>query len=135
MIIKHASHPQCNLIHGTVSGARMAPTLAPELNMPVANDLSFLGKYSAVALMAAGKLPASPNANIARENIKPKTDTEKIEIPIHPRAVVMPSPIGIDKAWIRAPSDQIIMAMAYPFLVPSLSIIRPANNIENAYTN
>ena len=27
----------------------MAPTLAPELKIPVANDLSFLGKYSAVA--------------------------------------------------------------------------------------
>ena len=75
MIINAASQPQFSAIHGTVSGARIAPTLAPELKIPVANDLSFLGKYSAVALMAAGKFPASPKPSTARENIKPITET------------------------------------------------------------
>ncbi len=59
----------------------MAPTLAPELKIPVANDLSFLGKYSAVAFIAAGKLPASPNARTALENIKPTTETLNAAIP------------------------------------------------------
>ena len=75
IIINAVCHPQCNAIQGTVSGASIAPTLAPELKIPVANDLSFLGKYSAVALIAAGKLPASPNANTARDIIKPKIET------------------------------------------------------------
>ena len=76
----------------------MAPTLAPELKIPVANDLSFLGKYSAVALMAAGKFPASPNASIALENIKPITDTENPAIPNQPKIVDIVSPIGIAAA-------------------------------------
>ena len=37
--MKAASHPQLILIHGTVNGASIAPTLAPELNIPVAKDL------------------------------------------------------------------------------------------------
>src|SRR5258706_4983243 len=93
-----ASHPQFILIQGTVNGARIAPTLEPELKMPVAKDLSFFGKYSAVALMAAGKLPASPNANTARENLNPKTETEKPAIPAQPKIVEIFSPIGIANA-------------------------------------
>lgn len=65
MIKKAASQPPCLAIQGTVNGASMAPTLAPELNIPVANDLSFFGKYSAVALIAAGKLPDSPKPSTA----------------------------------------------------------------------
>ena len=38
----------------------MAPTLAPELKMPVASERSLCGNHSAVVLMAAGKLPDSP---------------------------------------------------------------------------
>ena len=34
----------------------MAPTFAPELKIPVAKARSFFGKYSAVALIAAGKI-------------------------------------------------------------------------------
>ena len=71
MIKKADSQPHFETIQGTDNGAKMAPTLVPELNIPVANDLSFFGKYSAVALMAAGKLPASPNPKMALENIKP----------------------------------------------------------------
>src|SRR5688572_6728750 len=98
MIINAASQPQFTRIHGTVSGASIAPTFVPELKIPVANDLSFLGKYSAVALMAAGKFPASPNARIALENIKPITDIENPAIPNHPKTADMVSPIGIAKA-------------------------------------
>ena len=61
MMMKAASHPQFSAIHGTVNGARIAPTLVPELKIPVANDLSFFGKYSAVALIAAGKVSGFPN--------------------------------------------------------------------------
>ena len=50
---------------GMVTGAMSAPTEAPALNIEVAKALSFLGKYSAVVFMAAGKLPASPRARMA----------------------------------------------------------------------
>ena len=43
-----------------MSGARMAPTLVPELKMPVASERSLCGNHSATVLMAAGKLPDSP---------------------------------------------------------------------------
>ena len=49
-----------------VKGAMSAPTDAPALNMAVAKARSFLGKYSAVTLIAAGKLPASPSASTQR---------------------------------------------------------------------
>ncbi len=51
---------------GIVAGATRAPTEAPALKIEVANARSFLGKYSAVTLMAAGKLPASPSARMQR---------------------------------------------------------------------
>lgn len=49
-----------------VNGAASAPMVAPALKILVAKALSFLGKYSAVALIAAGKFPASPNARTKR---------------------------------------------------------------------
>ena len=58
-------HPNCFAIQGTVRGARMAPTLAPELKIPVASDRSRLGNHSAVVLIAAGKFPDSPNPSTA----------------------------------------------------------------------
>jgi hypothetical protein len=57
-MIKAHCQPQLMRIQGTVNGASIAPIFVPEFHIPVANDLSFLGKYSAVALIAAGKLPA-----------------------------------------------------------------------------
>src|SRR5205809_1872542 len=107
-----ASHPQLAAIHGTVSGAKMAPTFDPELNMPVAKDRSFLGKYSAVALMAAGKLPDSPNPNTALENIKPAMATGTPAIPNHPAKADIPLPTGIAAECNMAPSDQIMIATA-----------------------
>ena len=59
-----------------VAGATRAPMDAPELKIEVAKALSFLGKYSAVTLMAAGKLPASPRARIQRAATKSQTLVE-----------------------------------------------------------
>src|SRR6185503_2923110 len=111
-IINAASQPQCFPIHGTVSGASTAPILAPELKIPVDNDLSFLGKYSAVAFIAAGKFPASPNASIALENIKPKTEMENPAMPNQPNTAATPSPIGTAAACTIAANDQMTMAHA-----------------------
>lgn len=72
------SHPHSSAITGTVSGATMAPTFAPELKIPVAKARSFFGKYSAVALIAAGKLPASPSASTQRQTTKAVTLTIEI---------------------------------------------------------
>ena len=61
---------------GIVAGAARAPTDAPALKIDVANARSFLGKYSAVVLIAAGKLPASPSARIALAAMNIHTLTE-----------------------------------------------------------
>ena len=66
MMMKAISQPQARAKRGMVAGAARAPTEAPLLKMEVEKARSFLGKYSAVALMAAGKLPASPTARIMR---------------------------------------------------------------------
>ena len=66
MITKAISHPQARANRGIVAGAASAPTDAPLLKIEVEKARSFFGKYSAVALMAAGKLPASPTARIIR---------------------------------------------------------------------
>ena len=65
MIKKAISQPHFAAMIGMVSGAMSAPIEEPELKMEVAKALSFLGKYSAVALIADGKLPPSPRARIA----------------------------------------------------------------------
>ena len=52
--------PQVNASQGTIAGAIIAPTLAPELKIVVASVRSFLGNQSATALIADGKLPPSP---------------------------------------------------------------------------
>src|SRR5687768_3230543 len=84
-MIKVLSHPHFSAIHGTVSGASTAPIFAPELKIPVAKARSFLGKYSAVALIAAGKFPDSPNPSTALEAIKPNTETGINPNPAHAR--------------------------------------------------
>ena len=95
IITNAVCQPHCSAIHGTVSGARMAPIVVPELNIPTASDLSFLGKYSAVALIAAGKFPHSPIAKNDLAKMKPSTEAGIAESPIHPRAVLKLLPIGI----------------------------------------
>ena len=132
-IIKNVnSHPQCEAIHGTVSGASKAPIFEPELKIPVAKERSFLGKYSAVALIAAGKFPDSPNPKTALAIINPRTDTDMVENPISVANGLNKAPRFSAYAWIIAPTDQMIKAIAKPHLVPRRSIKRPANNIEIA---
>ena len=62
MIMKDISQPQYFAISGIESGAASAPTDDPELKIEVANARSFFGKYSAVTLIAAGKLPITKSA-------------------------------------------------------------------------
>ena len=66
--------PHVNVIHGTTSGVAIAPTLVPELKIPVASARSRFGNHSAVTLIAAGKLPASPIPSAKRANMNPATD-------------------------------------------------------------
>ena len=73
MIIKVISQPHARASNGIVAGAAKAPTDAPLLNIEVEKALSFLGKYSAVTFMAAGKLPASPTAKIKRHERNSQT--------------------------------------------------------------
>ncbi len=68
--------PNESVIHGTTSGVARAPTLVPELKIPVARARSRLGNHSAVTLIAAGKLPASPSPSANRATMKPATDAE-----------------------------------------------------------
>ena len=49
-------------------GARIAPTFAPELKMPVASERSFWGNHSATVFIAAGKFPDSPSPRKKRAN-------------------------------------------------------------------
>ena len=59
-------------MNGTVSGAIIAPILAPELKIPVAKALSFFGNHSATVLIAAGKFPASVNPKAPLATKKPR---------------------------------------------------------------
>ncbi|MNI76064.1 hypothetical protein D3C73_1322680 [compost metagenome] len=133
-------------MYGMVTGAAKAPTVAPALKILVANARSFLGKYSAVALMAAGKFPASPRASTkrAKMNSERLVDKIKVVLPTVESAcfapaklmaqvpVIMPEVAIPQKAWIHAPTDQIPMAQRKPFLVSIQSTKRPATNIDPA---
>src|SRR6476469_707669 len=77
VIIKAHCQPQLSAMNGTESGAAIAPMLEPELKMPVANALSFLGNHSATVLIAAGKFPASLTPKTERTTPKPKTPFAK----------------------------------------------------------
>ncbi len=78
--------------------------------MPVARERSFFGKYSAVALIAMGKLPASPIASTARESIKPAIDTGITARPMAALSEAIPAPIGTENACMIAPVDQMAIA-------------------------
>ena len=132
MIMNDISHPQNFAISGIESGAASAPTDEPELNIDVANARSFFGKYSAVTLIAAGKLPASPSASTARQARNSHTD---VVMPIMPRKPTafnaeVPTP---QPAWRHAPSDQMKIAQRYHFFVPSRSMNLPAKRLQSAY--
>src|SRR6476661_2565258 len=91
----------------------MAPILEPELKMPVARALSFLGNHSAVVLIAAGKLPDSVKPKAALATKKPRVDFTKA----CPIAAIL----------------QATIATAYPSLLPHLSIRRPTPSSPMAY--
>src|SRR5690606_1776172 len=131
-----------------VSGAANAPTVAPALKILVANPRSFFGKNSAVALIAAGKLPDSPIARIIRAKTNNVTLTE-ITAPTSPTAPIsslafskptnqlpvrIPDVAIPQKAWRHAPTDQTPIDHRNPLLVSIQSTNLPANNIEPAYT-
>ena len=101
---------------GMVAGATRAPTDAPALKIEVAKARSFLGKYSAVVLMAAGKLPASPRASMQRAAMKSHTlmlaiaraaaepaSTAAISLTdAYPSMCIVAQP---QAAWRQAPAD------------------------------
>ena len=101
------------------------------MKIEVAKARSFLGKYSAVTLIAAGKLPASPAASTARHARKSHTDAVMPIMPRKPAALShsVPTP---QAAWRHAPSDQMKIAHRYPFFVPSLSMNLPAKRLHSA---
>ena len=122
--------PHVSVIHGTTSGATSAPTLVPELNTPVASARSFFGNHSAVALIEAGKLPASPSASANRARLKPATvptrltkakpveaemSTDGIAGPLYRCATACPIAARLQNE----------MARAKPIFVPSRSISGP----------
>ena len=141
MMTKAHSQPKCLARGGMVSGATSAPMEAPELKTEVAKARSLFGKYSAVTLMAAGKLPASPKAS--RQRAARKAHIETVEISTAPSptacsiAVAEPYPVTASvrrphMAWAQAPALQMTMAQVYPFRVPSQSTSRPANSMKKA---
>src|SRR4051794_17816876 len=72
-IRKVERHPQAAAMKGMLRGAMTVATLAPELKIAVEKARSRLGNHSAVALMAEGKLPASPKPRATRAASKPLT--------------------------------------------------------------
>ena len=119
MMIKAISQPQALASSGIVSGAMSAPMDAPALNIDVANARSFFGKYSAVVLIAAGKLPASPSASTLRATRKQYMLTVEISTAVSPVACISstalcsPTTFSVmipQRAWRQAPADHIPMA-------------------------
>ena len=143
MMMNAISQPKCLARTGMVSGAAKAPTEAPELKIEVAKARSFLGKYSAVTLMAAGKFPASPRARMARQTRKshtlsvamataivlPASTARRASIESRPSTSIVTQP---HPACIHAPSDHIKIAQRYPFFMPIQSTNLPANRQATA---
>src|SRR6218665_2673797 len=146
MIIKDISHPHRSAILGMINGADRAPTAAPALKILVAKALSFLGKYSAVVLIAAGKFPASPTANTKRAKMNSITlvlptsatlstvfiisfDSSK---PTNQCPVKIPDAAIPQYACKQAPRDQTPIAQRKPFFVSIKSTNFPANSILTA---
>ena len=109
MMMNASSHPKNFASDGMVSGATSAPTDAPELNTDVANARSFFGKNSAVTLIAAGKLPASPNARNPRHTRNSHTETDAIA-----PATAVPFSTARSAATVSTPSTNQHVAMPHP---------------------
>ena len=91
----------------------IAPTFVPALKIPTARARSLRGNHSATAFKLAGKTPASPNPSTARATMNAVSDDT--------------NPCAI------AAKLQVIIAIAYPMRVPTLSTSRPSSNIPKAY--
>ncbi|MNE31101.1 hypothetical protein D3C80_1246490 [compost metagenome] len=142
-MMKAISQPIDFAIKGMVSGAAKAPTVAPALKILVDKALSFLGKYSAVALIAAGKFPASPTANTKRAKMNSVTlvlitsETSLILLiisldsskPTNQFPVIIPEVAIPQKACKTAPIDQMKIAHRNPFLVSIQSTNFPAKSM------
>ena len=131
MMINAISHPQNFAMSGIERGAAKAPTDEPALKIDVAKARSFFGKYSAVTLIAAGKLPASPIARTLRQARNSQTDVVIPIMPTKPIALRAEEPTP-QTACIHAPSDQMKIAHKYPFFVPSQSMNLPAKRLPKA---
>ena len=143
MMMNAISQPNAFARGGIVAGATKAPMDAPALKIDVANARSFFGKYSAVVLIAAGKLPASPSARTARAARKSHTLTDDmakaaaepvltariVSTLSYPFIFIVAQP---QSACAQAPSDHIPIAQRYPFFVPIQSTNLPANSIAIA---
>src|SRR5260370_40826550 len=92
-------------MNGTTNGATRAPTFEPLLKMPVASARSFFGNHSAIVLMEAGKLPASP-----KPTAKPAVPKPKAEPP---------------NEWQIAPADQKTMAKEKALAWPNPTLTPP----------
>src|SRR5690606_8475402 len=105
--------PNVTRIHGVMRTAKTTPTAVPELNIPAATPLSFVGNHSDIAFMPAGKLPASPSPNPIRATTKPVTL----------RATACSMPIRLHNTT----------EMVYPIFVPTLSMNHPNERRPAAY--
>ena len=108
MMMNDISQPQARASRGIVAGAANAPTDAPLLKIEVEKARSFFGKYSAVALIAAGKFPASPTAKIRRQARKSHTEMVVSAVMLPP---ARPNAVHPQAAWRQAPTDHTKMAM------------------------
>src|SRR5580704_1391108 len=106
VIRKHERQPYFMLSQTKAGGPSIDDSVVPELNIPVANARSLGGNHSATALIAAGKLPASPKPSMARQNPKPSMDCASTCSP--------------------AAADHHKVAAAYPMRVPKRSMKFPA---------
>jgi len=106
VVRKAACHPQREVTAAMRMGAMKKLALEPELKRPVASARSSEGNHSVTALMAAGKLPDSPRPRKTRAMQKPAT--------------------LVTSEWLSDAQPQMRIARAYPVLVPSLSMTRPA---------
>jgi hypothetical protein len=113
VMINAACQFQVTTMAGIARGATIAPTLVPELNIPVARALSFFGNHSATVFMAAGKFPASLTPRKPLQNPKPN------------------APLA--RAWPIAAMLHNMTETPYPILVPNLSIRRPAMTMPTPY--
>ena len=143
IMMKAISQPSQSARRGIVSGAAKAPTELPALNNAVARALSFLGKYSAVVFMAAGKFPPSPMASTARHIRKSQTlmpataeaTAEPVSIAFRACIDSIPSIFMVSQpqpACMHAPTDQMPIAQRKPFFVPIQSTNLPANRQAKA---